>query len=120
MGSNTVRNYLSITLIILALASAFFFFNSTSKLEKENAELKIKVVRLNERADLYVKAYYNVLSKDSVLKRSYDSLLSEKQKIKREYVYKIKEVDRYSVSDMQRYFDERTGKSGDTRQRSER
>lgn len=120
MGSNTVRNYLSITLIILALSSAFFFFNSTSKLEKENAELKIKVARLNERADLYVKAYYNILSKDSVLKRSYDSLLSEKQKIKKEYVYKIKEVDRYSVSDMQRYFDERTGKGGDTRQRSER
>lgn len=120
MGLNIEKNYLIITLSISALISIALLLNSTNKLEKENSELKIKVARLNERADLYVKAYYNILSKDSVLKRSYDSLASEKQKIKKEYVYKIKEVDRYSVSDMQRYFDERTKKGGDTRQRSER
>jgi hypothetical protein len=102
------------------LISIAFLLNSTNKLEQENLKLKIKVIRLNERADLYVKAYYNILSKDSVLNRRYDSLLSEKQKIKKEYVYKIKQVDRYSISDMQRYFDERTGKGSDTRQHAER
>ena len=100
--------------VILAL-SCFFFFNSSKESEKNIEELENKVIRLNERADLYVKAYYQQIAKDSVLKLKYDSLLVERQKIKKEYVEKIKIVDRYTVSDMQRYFDERTGKGSGSR-----
>lgn len=108
------RIFWIITSVILAL-SCFFFFNSSKESEKNIEELENKVIRLNERADLYVKAYYQQIAKDSVLKLKYDSLLVERQKIKKEYVEKIKIVDRYTVSDMQRYFDERTGKGSGPR-----
>lgn len=118
MASIIGRNYLIVISVILVLFSLFFLTNKTITLKKNNEKLKDSVIRLNERADLYVKAYYDILKRDSVLNQRYDSLKKERQKIKTKYVERIKVIDKYSVSDMQRYFDERTAKGSDTRQHS--
>lgn len=116
MALNTAKNFLIGISVILVLLSLFFIFNRTEGLKEDNDRLHDSIIRLNERADLYVKAYYDILKKDSVLNQRYDSLNKERQKIKTRYVERIKVIDRYSVSDMQRYFDERTAKGSDTRQ----
>lgn len=116
MALKTAKNFLIGISVILVLLSLFFISNRTEGLREDNDRLHDSIIRLNERADLYVRAYYDILRKDSVLNQRYDSLNKERQKIKTKYVERIKVIDRYSVSDMQRYFDERTAKGGDTRQ----
>ena len=100
------NNTLLIAVAIAVFLITFFFINNTSKLNEKVEEAQSKA-KEHERTSKFYKDIYDMqMEKDAALQASYDSLILEKQKIK--YYDKIKLVDRYSVSDMQQYFDERT------------
>jgi hypothetical protein len=85
--------------IIILLVVIWFQFNKTEKLELKAKEHEIK-------AKHYYKLYEVQMQLEKEMEASYDSLLQIKNKIN--YHEKIKVVNKYSVSDMQRYFNERT------------
>lgn len=60
------------------------------------------------KAKFYKGIYDDLMEKDNALEVKYDSLVLEKDKIKIQYHEKIKLVNKYTVSNMQHYFDERT------------
>jgi hypothetical protein len=112
-------NYKEFSLICLSIVCILLTILSTSKLnsiEEENTALKDSSIVYKSRAQLYIKMYDELKKKDGVLVKTKDSLIKIKQKSKIKYVEKIKIISKYSVSDMQRYFDERTGKSSNTGQ----
>lgn len=94
--------------IPILLITIFFLFNQTEKLSSDVATATEKAKEHEIKAKFYLDTYYLELQKDSALQVKYDSLLLKKNKIKIQYNEKIKIINQYSVSDMQRYFDERT------------
>lgn len=86
----------------------YFLFNRTKYLEKNVQESLDKAKEHEIKAKFYKGIYDKLLEEDNVLEVKYDSLIIEKDKIKILYNEKIKLVDKYSVSDMQQYFNERT------------
>ena len=97
---------LIIALIIALAIVTFFLINTTDILNKKIQAAESKAKEHERTSKFYQDIYDMQLAKDQDLQASYDSLLLEKQKIK--YYDKIKLVNRYSVSDMQSYFNERT------------
>jgi hypothetical protein len=112
------KDLLIISLTVCFIISVFFGVNKTTSLEVENKRLKDSASVSKTRAEMYLRMYENLKQRDGVLIKRKDSLLKQKAIIKTKYVEKIKLVSKYSVSDMQCYFNERTGKSCDTRQHS--
>lgn len=86
----------------------FFLFNRTKSLEKNVQESLDKAKEHEIKANFYKGIYDKLLEEDNALEVKYDSLVIEKDKVKILYNEKIKLVDKYSVSDMQQYFNERT------------
>jgi hypothetical protein len=112
------KDLLIISLTVCFIIAVFFGVNKTTFLEVENKRLKDSASVSKTKAEMYLRMYENLKQKDGVLIKRKDSLLKQKAIIKTKYVEKIKLVSKYSVSDMQCYFNERTGKSCDTRQYS--
>lgn len=112
------KDLLIISLTVCFIIAVFFDVNKTTSLEVENKRLKDSASVSKTRAEMYLRMYENLKQRDGVLIKRKDSLLKQKAIIKTKYVEKIKLVSKYSVSDMQCYFNERTGKSCDTRQYS--
>jgi hypothetical protein len=103
---NLKRNWSGIVIMILIIV-IFFLINNTSSLEKKVIDAQIEAKEHETKAKFYLNIYKSSIEKDNALKVKYDSLLIEKQTIKKQYYEKIKLVDKYSVYDMQSYFDER-------------
>lgn len=112
------KDLLLIALTVCLIIAVFFGVNKTTSLEKQNKILQDSATISRTRAEMYLRMYNNLKEKDGVLVRTKNSLLKQKSITKIKYVEKIKLVSKYSVSDMQCYFNERTGKSCDTGQRS--
>lgn len=94
---------------IVLFVVVFFLINNTLRLEQENRELESKAVFYELKAKEKLNEYNTLKQKDSALELSYDSLINIKSKIKIKYNERIKIVDRYTISDMQQFFDQRTG-----------
>jgi predicted RND superfamily exporter protein len=112
------KKYIAVVIVVVLVIALFFNLNKTRHLENENKVLKDSALFYNAQAKTYIKMYENLKEKDGVLVKTKDSLIRQKSKIKKVYVQKIKLVSKYSVSDMQCYFDERTGKGCNTGQHS--
>ena len=95
-------------LISILLIVIYFLFNRIGLLDEKIKDASLKAKEHETKAILYKEIYDDLMQKDSVLEVKYDSLFVEKNKIKIQYNEKIKLVNKYSVSDMQHYFDERT------------
>jgi len=97
------------------------YFNRTEGLEKKVVELTNEA-KVNEALAKEYRHQYDLLkAEDNPLQSKYDSIKLELQKsqktiIKLKTIYneKLKIVNQYSISDMQSYFDQRTGKSSDS------
>lgn len=100
---------------IVLFVVVFFLINNTLRLEQENRELESKAVFYELKAKEKLNEYNTLKQKDSALELSYDSLINIKSKIKIKYNERIKIVDRYTISDMQQFFDQRTGEGCDPR-----
>lgn len=100
---------------IVLFIVVFFLINNTLRLEQENRELESKAVFYELKAKEKLNEYNTLKQKDSALELSYDSLINIKSKIKIKYNERIKIVDRYTISDMQQFFDQRTGEGCDPR-----
>lgn len=100
---------------IVLFVVVFFLINNTLRLEQENRELESKAVFYKLKAKDKLNEYNALKQKDSALELSYDSLINVKSKIKIKYNERIKIVDRYTISDMQQFFDQRTGEGCDPR-----
>ena len=95
-------------LISILLVVIYFLFNRIGLLDEKIKDASLKAKEHETKAVLYKKIYDDLIQKDSVLEVKYDSLFVEKNKLKIIYNEKIKLVNKYSVSDMQHYFNERT------------
>jgi hypothetical protein len=100
---------------VVLLAIIFFLANSTYVLEEKNKQLESEAVFYDLKAKEQISKYEVLKSKDSALQASYDSLKKTRSNIKIKYNERIKIINMYSVSDMQHFFDERTGKGCSTR-----
>jgi len=105
--------------ILLFFAS--LYFNRTESLQKKVVELTNEA-KVNEALAKEYRHQYDLLkAQDNPLQSKNDSLKLELQKsqktiIKLKTIYneKIKIINKYSVSDMQSYFDKRTRESGNS------
>lgn len=104
--------YIAIAVLFILLVTR------TASLEIKNDKLLNEAKSNDLKAQYYISKYNALKSKDSILEMRYDSLDSIKSIIKIKYNEKIKIIDKYTVSDMQRYFDERTKEGGNTGQYS--
>ena len=95
-------------LIGVFLVIIYFLINKTQSLDKKIEDTVLKAKEHEVKSKFYKEIYDNLIEKDSALQIKYDSLSLEKNRIKIKYNEKIKLVNKYSVSDMQHYFDERT------------
>lgn len=95
-------------LISILLVVIYFLFNRTISLDKKIEEASLKAKEHETKAMFYKQISDDLIEKDKILEMKYDSLFLEKNRIKIIYNEKIKLVNKYSVSDMQHYFDERT------------
>lgn len=107
--------YIICMCILLFFAS--LYFNRTEKLQREVIELTNEAKVHEALAKEYRHQYDLLKAEDNPLQSKYDSIKLELQKsqktiIKLKTIYneKLKIVNQYSISDMQSYFDERTGK----------
>jgi hypothetical protein len=100
----------------IAIAVLFILLLTRSaSLERKNDTLLIEAEKHDLRAK-FLKSQYDTLKKqDSVLKIKYDSVEKVRTIIKTQYNERIKVINKYSVSDMQQYFDERTKEGSNTR-----
>jgi hypothetical protein len=96
--------YWKYLVIVGLLIVIYFLFNRTQHLEIEVQKGIEKAKEHEKKAEFYFNIYELQMEKDIDLQFKYDSLVIEKNKI----YEKIKFVDRYTVSDMQSYFNERT------------
>lgn len=103
-----VKRFWKAALIVSLLIVIYFLFNRTGALERQVEESNSKAKEHEIKAKFYKGIYDDLMEKDNVLEVKYDSLVLEKDKIKIKYHEKIKLVNKYTVSDMQYYFDERT------------
>ena len=102
------KRYWKYALIVALIIVICFLFNRTKSLEKSVEQSLNKAKEHEIKANFYKNIYHKLLEEDIALEVKYDSLLIEKNKVKILYNEKIKLVDKYSVSDMQQYFNERT------------
>jgi hypothetical protein len=100
--------------IVGLLIVIFFLFNRTKSLEKNVQESLDKAKEHEIKANFYKGIYDKLLEEDNALEVKYDSLVIEKDKVKILYNEKIKLVDKYSVSDWQRFYDERAIKGSES------
>ena len=103
-----IEKYWYYPTILILLIVVFFLFNKTSVLEASVQTSLDKAKESDLRAKFHIDVYNLQMEKDAELLARYDSLLLEKSKIKKVYYEKIKMVDKYSVADLQQFFDERT------------
>jgi hypothetical protein len=103
-----IKKYWRYAILIGLLVVIYFLFNRTKHLESSVNDLKIQAKDHEIKAKFYKSIYDKLMEKDNELQLKYDSLVTEREKIKIEYREKIKLIDKYTVSDMQQYFDERT------------
>lgn len=103
-----VKRFWKWIVIVGLLVVVFFLWNKTSTLELESKEHLEKAKEHEIKASFYKQQHDNLVKEESALEVKYDSLVLVKDKIKIKYHEKFKIIDKYSVSDMQRYFDERT------------
>lgn len=103
-----MKRFWKYAVIIGLLITIFFLFNSTKALENKVEEESTKAKQHEIKAKFYKGLYDKLIEEDIALEVKYDSLVIEKDKIKIIYNEKIKLVNKYSVSDMQSYFNERT------------
>lgn len=94
---------------VIAGIIVFLLINSSVFLYNKNKDLEEKANKLDLKAKEYISKYNDLKSKDSVLALRYDSLSRVRSNIKIKYNERIKIIDRYTVSDMQYFFNERTG-----------
>lgn len=104
--------YIAIAVLFILLVTR------TASLETKNDKLLIEAEKHDLRAKFLLSQYDTLKKQDSVLKIKYDSVSSTRTIIKTQYNEKIKVINKYSVSDMQHYFDERTKEGGNTGQYS--
>lgn len=104
---DVVKRNWSYIIIAILIIIIFFLLNNTSSLDEKVTDAKIEAKEHEVKAQFYLNLYKQGILKDDSLKIKYDSLLIEKQTIKKQYYEKIKLVDKYSIYDMQSYFDER-------------
>jgi len=116
------KQYIPYVIFICVLGIGIaLYFNDTSKLKKDIVT-ESQSAKVNEALAKEYRHQYDLLkAQDNPLQSKYDSLkleLSKSQKtiIKLKTIYneKLKIVNKYSVSDMQYYFDKRTGKSSNS------
>jgi hypothetical protein len=100
--------------IIIAVLFILLLTRSAS-LELKNDSLLQEAEKHDLRAKYLLSQYDTLKKQDSVLKLKYDSISSIRTIIKTQYNEKIKVINKYSVSDMQQYFDERTKEGSNTR-----
>lgn len=100
---------------VIAAVLLFFLVNRTSYLEERNCDLLKKAKESDLRAKYYIGQYKYLKQKDSLLELKYDSLNNIRSTIKIKYNERIKIIDKYTVSDMQQFFNERTAEGGDIR-----
>ena len=103
-----VKRFWKAALIASLLIIIYFLFNRTKSLEARVEETTSIAKEHEIKAKFYKGIYDDLMEKDNALEVKYDSLVLEKDKIKIKYHEKIKLVNKYTVSDMQHYFDERT------------
>jgi len=101
-----------VLIFVLVGIVVFFLLNRTESSKRSSDKHLESATKHSDSAKVNLERYNGRKVKDSALERKYDSLVSEKQKIKIETNEKIRLVNQYSVSDMQYYFDERTKESG--------
>lgn len=103
-----IRRFWKAALIASLLFIIHFLFNRTKSLEAK-VEKANSIAKEHEiKAKFYKDIYSDLMDKDNALEIKYDSLVLEKDKIKIKYHEKIKWVNKYTVSDMQQYFNDRT------------
>jgi hypothetical protein len=108
---NTKKYMPYIVIVVLFI----LLLTRSASLELKNEKLLNEAKSNDIKAQYYISKYNALKSKDSVLEIRYDSLDSIKSTVKIKYNERIKIIDKYSVSDMQRYFDERTKEGSNTR-----
>jgi hypothetical protein len=92
----------------LLIILVFFLLNKTNRLEDKLQKSILNAKEHETKAEIYFNEYIQAIEKDNALKEKYDSLKFEKNKYKTIYNEKIKIIDKYSISDMQLYFNNRT------------
>lgn len=103
-----LKRYFGLVASFILLVVVFFLVHRTKNLEKKSEKYLQEAEKHKINADFYKGIYDKLVEKDNALEVKYDSLVLEKNKIKIQYNEKIKIIDKYSVSDMQYYFDQRT------------
>lgn len=100
----------------IAIAVLFILLLTRSaSLERNNNTLLREAEKHDLRAKFLISQYDTLKKQDSVLKLKYDSVERVRTIIKTQYNERIKVINKYSVSDMQQYFDERTKEGSNTR-----
>ena len=113
-GKDLITKYWQGISIIILLIIVYFLFNRTQTLENK-VQTSIQKAKEHEiKASFYKGIYDKLLEKDIALETKYDSLVIEKDKVKIKYNEKIKLVNKYSVSDWQRFYDERATKGSES------
>lgn len=102
---------LYIIIAILVIGLGYLLINGTKGLSNSAQKHLENAQKHGDSAKAYIEHYNGRIVKDSALERRYDDLQKIKQTIKIQTDEKIKLVNKYSVSDMQQYFDYRTGKT---------
>jgi hypothetical protein len=108
------KNYTWLYILIIIVSgglNVYQFLNSGSSSEKKADKHQNQAEIHQDSSLIHFEQYKGRIVKDSVLEKSYDSLLNVKNQIKPQYYEKYKVVNTYSVSDMQSYFDDRTAES---------
>ena len=95
-------------IIVLGGLNVFQFLNNGKSSEKKADAHQIQAEIHNDNAKVHFERYKGREVKDSALEKSYDSLVIRLNQLKNQTDEKYKVIDRYGVSDMQSYFDERT------------
>ena len=113
-AKNFILKYWQGILITILLIVIYFLFNRTQSLEYKVQQSIDKAKEHEIKANFYKGIYDKLLEKDIALETKYDSLVIEKDKVKIKYNEKIKLVNKYSVSDWQRFYDERATKGSES------
>lgn len=98
-------------IIVLGGLNVYQFLNSGKSSEKKADAHQNQAAIHADSAKVHFERYKGYEVKDSALAKSYDSLVIQLNQLKKQSNEKYKVIDRYGVSDMQYYFDERTSAS---------
>lgn len=109
------RKYVPYIIIVVLF---ILLLTRSASIELKNDSLLREAEKHDLRAKYLLSQYDTLKKQDSVLKLKYDSIERVRTVIKTQYNERIKVINKYSVSDMQQYFDERTKEGSNTRQYS--